>query len=111
MTIWVAVVAAGAGSYLLRVLPLLLGDRLHLSDRAQEGLRHAGMGAITALLVLGVVTVLRPGSGLPVIPVVLAIGVAAVSAARGHSMLTTVLGGAAAYALALAVTAAVLGGG
>ena len=34
MTIWFAVLAAGLGSYLLRVLPLLLGDRLHLGVHA-----------------------------------------------------------------------------
>lgn len=101
MTIWIAVVVAGLGSYLLRVLPFLAGDRVHLSERAQAGLRHAGMGAITALLVLGVVSLLRPGSGLAVVPVVAALVAATVCALKGRTMLTTVLIGAATYVAAL----------
>ena len=101
MTIWIAVVVAGLGSYLLRVLPFLAGDRVHLSERAQAGLRHAGMGAITALLVLGVVTVLRPGSGLAVMPVVAALVAATVCALKRRTMLTTVVIGAATYGVGL----------
>lgn len=101
MTIWFAVLAAGLGSYLLRVLPLLLGDRLHLSPRAEEGLRHAGMGGMTALLVLGVLAVLQPASGLPVLPTLVALCVASACAALGRSMLTTVVAGAGAYGVAL----------
>ena len=101
MSLWVAVVFAGLGSYVLRVLPFLAGDHVHLSERAQAGLRHAGMGAITALLVLGVVGVLRPGSGLPVVPVVLALVAATVCALLGRSMLTTVVFGAATFGIAL----------
>ena len=100
MSVWVAVVVAGLGSYALRVLPLLAGDRVHLSERAQAGLRHAGMGAITALLVLGVVGVLRPGSGLHLMPVVVALVAATVSALLGRSMLMTVVIGTAAFAVA-----------
>lgn len=100
MSVWVAVLVAGLGSYSLRVLPFLAGDRVHLSERAQSGLRHAGMGAITSLLVLGVVGLLRPGSGLHAVPVVIAIIAATVSALLGRSMLMTVLIGAAAFALA-----------
>jgi branched-subunit amino acid transport protein len=58
------------------------------------------MGAITSLLVLGVVGLLRPGSGLQAVPVVVAIIAATVSALLGRSMLMTVLIGAAAFALA-----------
>jgi branched-subunit amino acid transport protein len=101
MSLWIAVLGAGLGSYVLRVLPFLSGDRVHLSERAQAGLRHAGMGAITALLVLGVVAVLRPGSGLPAAPVVLALVAATVCAVLGRSMLTTVLIGAGTYFAAL----------
>jgi branched-subunit amino acid transport protein len=110
MTMWIAVLVAGVGSYLLRVTPLLLGDRVRLSERAQEGLRHAGMGGITALLVLGVVAVLRPGSGLPVVPVIAALGVAGVCAGLRRSMLTTVSAGAVAYGVAFLAATAVLGG-
>ena len=69
MTIWIAVVVAGLGSYLL--------------------------------LVLGVVTVLRPGSGLAVMPVVAALVAATVCALKRRTMLTTVVIGAATYVAAL----------
>lgn len=101
MSLWIAVVVAGLGSYALRVLPFLAGDRMHVSERAQAGLRHAGMGAITALLVLGVVGLLRPGSGLPVVPVVAAVVAATVCALMGRTMLTTVVIGAVTYVAAL----------
>ena len=101
MSLWIAVVVAGLGSYALRVLPFLAGDRMHVSARAQAGLRHAGMGAITALLVLGVVGLLRPGSGLPVVPVVVALVAATVCALMGRTMLTTVVIGAVTYVAAL----------
>ena len=101
MSLWIAVVVAGLGSYALRVLPFLAGDRMHVSERAQAGLRHAGMGAITALLVLGVVGLLRPGSGLPVVPVVAALVAATVCALMGSTMLTTVVIGAVTYVAAL----------
>jgi branched-subunit amino acid transport protein len=101
MSLWIAVVVAGLGSYVLRALPFLAGDRVHLSDRAQAGLRHAGIGAITSLLVLGVVAVLRPGSGLPVVPVVVTLVAAMVCALLGRTMLTTVVIGAASYGVAL----------
>lgn len=111
MSVWIAVLAAGAASYLLRVLPLLIGERVNLSDRARAGLRHAGMGAITALLVLMTVAVLRPSSGLPLIPVVLALGVAGVCALLGRSMLVTVLSGVTAFGAALLATPLGLGAG
>ncbi|GAA6525187.1 AzlD domain-containing protein [Intrasporangium sp. DVR] len=98
MSVWVAVLVGGAASYQLRVLPLLIGERVHLSDRTQAGLRHAGMGAITALLVLGILATLRPAAGLPVPAVVVALVVAVACAWLGRSMLTTVLVGAGAYA-------------
>lgn len=108
--VWIAVLAAGAASYGLRVLPLLLGDRVRLSPRAQTGLRHAGMGAITGLLVLGTVTVLRPSSGLPIVPVLVALGAAVTSALLRWSMLATVLAGITAYGGALLVIALGAGG-
>ncbi len=109
MSVWVAVVVAGLGSYSLRVLPFLAGARVHLSERAQSGLRHAGMGAITALLVLAVVGVLRPGSGLHVVPVLVAIIAATVSALLRRSMLMTVFIGAAVFTVA-SLSAGLLGG-
>ncbi|MDV3222774.1 AzlD domain-containing protein [Intrasporangium sp.] len=108
MTVWFAVLAAGIVSYVLRVLPLVLGSRVHPSEQAQAGLRHAGMGAITALLVLGIVGILQPAAGLPVLPVVVALGVAAVCAGLGRSMLVTVVAGVGAYGAALLVTGPIL---
>lgn len=99
MSVWLAVLAAGLGSYLLRVLPLLLGERVQVPERVQATLQHAGVGGITALLVLGLLAAVRPEGGGPVLPVVAAVVAALVSTLLGRSMATTVLTGAAAYGL------------
>lgn len=99
MSFWLAVAIAGVGSYLMRVLPFLLGERVQLSDRTQAGLRHAGIGGLTALLVLGLMGALESGGQAAVLPVVGALVVALASALAGRSMVVTVAAGAAAYGL------------
>lgn len=103
MSLWIAVIAVSIGSYAIRVLPFLVGTRVHLSERAQDGLRHAGMGAITALLVLAIAPLARPGSGLPVLALAAALITSGLCAVLGRSMVITVLAGGAAYGVMIAV--------
>lgn len=103
-SLWWAVAVAGLGSYLMRVLPFLLGERVELSARTQEVLRHAGMGGISALLVLGVLGATTPGEPWSILPVLAALLVAGGCALVGRSMVVTVAAGAAVYGvLALAL--------
>lgn len=48
---FMAIVLVGAGSYLLRLLPFLLVDRISLSPRAEDVLNYAAAAAMTALIV------------------------------------------------------------
>ena len=49
--IWVAIVLTGAGSYLFRLVPLVVLPRLTLRPGLERAVRHAGVAAIAALLV------------------------------------------------------------
>jgi branched-subunit amino acid transport protein len=95
--VWVVVLAVGAISLLFRVLPIVAVERIGLSVRAADGLRHAGTGAVAALVVLGV---LGPGGSLAPRPAVLvAVAVGGLLAWRGWSMTRVVLAGGCAYAV------------
>ena len=102
MVVWLSVLAVGAVSLAFRLLPLLAVERVGLRPRTAEVLRHAGAGAIAALVALAV---LRPGTGGVDGAVLLAVVVGAVLAWRGHSMLRVVLAGVAAFAVATALGA------
>jgi branched-subunit amino acid transport protein len=64
MTMLVVVLLVGAVSYLLRALPLLLVDRISLSERTEEALGHAAAAAVAALIV-GLVVHLGDHPNLP----------------------------------------------
>lgn len=51
MTMLIAILLVGAGSYALRAVPFLLVDRISLSPRIEEALNHATAAAMTALIV------------------------------------------------------------
>ncbi|MCV2491280.1 AzlD domain-containing protein [Geodermatophilus sp. YIM 151500] len=96
MVVWLCVLAVGAASLAVRLLPFLAVERFGLPPRMADALRHAGTGAVTALVVLAVV-----GSGAGSRPdpaVLLAVGVGALLAWRGRSMLWVVGAGGCAYA-------------
>jgi len=98
MEIWIGVLAVGVLSLAFRLGPVLTVARVGLSPRTAGVLRHAGAGAIAALVALAV---LRPaGAGAVDWPVLLAVGVGGVLAYRGRSMLWVVLAGGGAFALA-----------
>lgn len=102
--VWAAVLLVGAGSYLMRLLPLLLVGRLAVPDRVALALRDAGTAAIASLLVGSVTAVGRsPDTAGPVVLAV-ALSVASVLAVTGRAVVLVVLGGAAAYASGAVVT-------
>lgn len=102
MAVWSAVLAVGAVSLALRLLPFLVVERFALPTRAADALRHAGTGAITALIVLAVLG--GRGTG-PNTGVLLAVAVGALLAWRGWSMIRVVLAGACTYAATLSLLA------
>jgi branched-subunit amino acid transport protein len=51
MTIWMAVLALAAGTYLLRVSGLLLADRLQLSPDVRRLFNYAAVALLMALVV------------------------------------------------------------
>ncbi len=95
MVTWIAVLLAGFGSYALRLAPLVWGQRLAMSERTQQLLRHAGMGGIAALVVFSVTGTARAGDLAALLVTVAAIAVAAVLTFRGRSMTVALIAGAA----------------
>ena len=92
---WLVILAVGAGSFVLRLGPLLVFERISLTERGDRVIRHAGTAAVTALIA---VTTKHSATGDAVIPTLLAIAVAAVFAARGSSMVRLLVFGGATYA-------------
>jgi branched-subunit amino acid transport protein len=104
VTAWIVVLAVGAGSYAIRLLPLLAVARTGLPRRAADLLRHAGTGALTALVVLAVLG--GPGGGGVDVAVLVAVAVGALVAWSGRPMLVVVAAGAGSYLLASLLGAA-----
>jgi branched-subunit amino acid transport protein len=88
MSTWVAVALVGGGSYLLRLLPLLLVDRWPLSEPAQELLRAAGVAALASLLVASLAG--TSGPAIADLSVGLPLLAAAATAVTGGSLLRVV---------------------
>jgi branched-subunit amino acid transport protein len=103
MSMWLAIVLVGLGSYALRVIPMLLGERVRLSQRTDVTLRHAAVGAMSALLVLGVKKVDADPVSPDTIAVGMALAVSGTVAILGRSMALVVLCGGLTYGLALGV--------
>ncbi|MCR6631436.1 MAG: AzlD domain-containing protein [Magnetospirillum sp.] len=106
-----AAVLGGGATYLIRLLPILAGDRLKgraAPARAQRFLRALGPAAIAALLVLSLKDLLPAGAGQGRALLVLAAGSAAVlltqRLTRNPALAT--LAGAAAVGLLHAITGA-----
>ena len=66
MTMLTTMLLVGLGSYVFRVVPLLLVDRVRLSPRVEHLLEHAVLAAISALL--GTMLVQLSRSPVPVVP-------------------------------------------
>jgi branched-subunit amino acid transport protein len=104
MNAWVVVLAVGAASLAIRALPLMASEAIHLGPKAAAALRHAGIGAMTALLVTALVAH-RGTSTHPDVAILAGVGIGAALAWRGWSMMRVVVVGAACYA---AVTVAAM---
>jgi branched-subunit amino acid transport protein len=105
MTTWLVIVAVGAGSYVFRVLPIILDRGRASSPRFERAIAHAGTAALAALTVAG----LRRGSPTAgdVPGLVCAAAAALAFAVRGASMVRVLLAGSIAYAVVLGGTALV----
>ena len=93
---WLVILAVGAGSYLLRLGPLLLLERSQPSAGFERAVRHGGLAAIAALVALSTRDVASGGAPVAAVG---ATGVAAVLAARGSSMLQLLAVGGGVYGL------------
>jgi branched-subunit amino acid transport protein len=91
---WIAILAVGAGSFAMRVGPLLVLHRAPLGERADRVVRRAGLAAIAALVTLSTkhaTTTGSPGAAIA------SLAVATVLAIRGASMARLVLVGVTVY--------------
>ena len=102
--IWPAIVLAGLGSYVFRVLPLLVLPKVTLPPRIERGIRHGGFAAIAALLVSSVT---HHGGTSDLLPTMVAVGVGLALAVHGAAMLRVVAIGGLTYLAVLVVAAAV----
>ena len=90
---WLAVIGVGLGSYLLRVIPLVVLPRVSVPPSFDRVVRHAGLAAVTALLVASI----SGQAGGDLRPTLVAVLVASALAIRGASMLYVVLVGGLVY--------------
>jgi branched-subunit amino acid transport protein len=97
---WLVIVAVGAGSFVFRLGPLLVLQRISLTERADRAIRYGGNAALSALIVVSAKT---SATGRAPVPAVLALATAVVCAARGASMLRVVVYGGGIYACSLTV--------
>jgi branched-subunit amino acid transport protein len=102
--IWPAMILAGVGSYVLRVLPLVVLPKVTLPPSVERGIRHAGMAAIAALLVSAAT---HRADGGDLVPTLVAVAVGLALAVRGAAMLRVVTIGGLTYLAMLVVSAAV----
>lgn len=82
MTVWYAVLIVGGVSYACRLVPWLVLDRVEVGPSVEAGLRYAGVGAVTALLVGSLLHVERSGGS--VLPLLAALGASGVLLWRGR---------------------------
>ena len=97
---WIVILAVGVGSFVFRLGPLLVIERIRLTDRADRAIHHAGTAAITALIVM---STKHSATGSAVIPTMLAVAAGIVLAARGTSMVRPLLCGGGIYACSVIV--------
>ena len=88
---WLAIVLVGLGSYVFRIVPLLVLPRLGLrSSRLEQAAQHAGTAALSALMVSSVTHRVALGDAGPTLA---GVGVALVLALREAPMLVVVVAG------------------
>jgi len=94
---WLVILAVGAGSFLFRLVPLLVLHRVSLPEGADRVIRYAGCAAVTALITL---SARGNATGDATLPTLLALGVGIVMAVRQASMFRALVAGLAVYAMA-----------
>ncbi len=95
MTMWAAVIGVALGSYVIRLVPLLLIESWRPSERVESLIARAGIAAVAALV--GLMT--RSASTVvPQPPLLCAVAVGAVGASRGWSLMRVVVVGGGVYA-------------
>ena len=92
---WIVIVAVGLGSFVFRLGPLLLFQKVTLSERGDRLIRDGGMAAIAALIA---VSARQSARGRATLPTVLALAAAVVLAERGASIFLLLVCGGAIYA-------------
>ena len=100
---WLAILGVGVGSYLLRVIPLVVLPRVSVPPSFDRVVRHAGLSAITALLVAS----MSAQANGDLRPTLIAAVIASTLAIRGVSMLYVVLVGGLVYVAVLLASSAV----
>lgn len=106
MTMFATMLLVGLGSYLFRVVPFLLVDRVHLSARTEELLGQAVLAAMAGLLGTVVVHLARePVPDVPAAAPWVGLAVGAAAAVARQSMGRVAAAGMAAYLAVLAVAA------
>jgi len=106
---WLAILLVALGSYIFRVVPMLLGARMSASERVDATLRHAAVGAMTALLVLAVLQVGGGTFGRETFAACAGVVVSSAVALRGRSMPIVLVCGGVAYAVVTIGLAALAG--
>ncbi|MGZ4616512.1 MAG: AzlD domain-containing protein [Actinomycetes bacterium] len=106
MAMLATMLLVGLGSYLLRVVPLLLVDRVRLPPRTEQLLGHAVLAAMAGLLATVVVQLAKhPVPDVPGLAPWLGLAAGAGAALARQSMGRVTAAGMAAYVLALAAVA------
>jgi branched-subunit amino acid transport protein len=106
---WAAVLLVGAGSYLLRLVPLLLSGRLAVPDRAMQVLRDAGVAAVTTLLVGSLRAGGQGRDAANLAALAVSLIVAGGLAVTGRGVVVVVTAGGATYALGTWLVGSVTG--
>jgi branched-subunit amino acid transport protein len=108
MTVWIAILAVGLGSYLFRLAPLLIAQRVRWPEPVDRAMQHAGRAAVVYLVVTYVIG--AAGSGGTTALVGLATGMAAglAVALRGHGFNRVMVTGTV-VGLAVSTLAGLLG--
>lgn len=93
---WVIIIALAAGTYAMRVVPILAYGRISMPGWLERFLRHVPAAALTALIVPGVLYVHRETSYELAPARILAAAVALLVAWRWRNMFATLVFGMAA---------------
>jgi branched-subunit amino acid transport protein len=104
---WIALFGIAVGSYLFRVAPLVLLDRIAVPRTVERSLGYAATSAMTALVVSSVVQHQRTADAASSVAALMALGLAGWLAARKRPFAIAVAAGTGFYAATSALIALV----